>query len=152
MIGAVLALCMLAPAAGCALIEGPTPETPEREAPAKPEVPPEFYPDGTAEDNLPYFTEVLRSYSKGEGAIEGQPIVNAVVESGFDKKAMQVSFDLTKTSLVADNIFVSVRIGEECLIGQMVTADRSFVAEVEPAVGPKGDICLIGNTRPIDWD
>lgn len=136
---------------GCALLEGPTPATPEREAVPVPEEAPEFFPDGSAEDNLPYFTEVLRDYVDGDGAVRGAPIVDAVVDAGFDVDDMQVSFDRTKTNLDADNIFVSVRIDADCLIGQVVADDRSFVAEVEPAVGPDGDLCLIGETRAIDW-
>ncbi len=131
------------------LIEGPTPETPKRETPASPEQAPEFVPGGTAEQNLPYFTEVLRTYSKGDAPVQGASIVQAVTEAGFDPAMMQVSFDRSKTGLVADNIFVSVRFGTDCLIGQMVTADRSFVAKNEPALGPNKDICLIGETAPI---
>ncbi|PRI11881.1 hypothetical protein B4915_04875 [Leucobacter massiliensis] len=140
---------------GCSLIqgvlEGPTPETPSRETPPAPEAPPEFVPGGTAEQNLPYFTEVLRAYAASTQPIEGQPVVDAVADAGFDRAAMQVSFDRTQTGLVADSIYVSVRIGGDCLIGQLVSEDRSFVAQNEPAVGPNKDICLIGKTRPIDW-
>ncbi|MEV8337979.1 hypothetical protein [Leucobacter sp. NPDC077196] len=134
---------------GCALLEGPTPETPERTETAAPETAPEFVPGGSAEENLPYFTEVLRGFSAGSEPVQGAPIVQAVADAGFDTAAMQVSFDQSKTSLPADNIFVSVRIGSDCLIGQVVAADRSFVAKNEPAVGPAGDICLIGQTAPI---
>lgn len=136
---------------GCTLLEGPTPETPPRETPAAPEVAPEFVPEGSAEENLPIFTETLRQYSEGDTAIEGQPIVDAIANVGFNRDDMQVSFDRTKTDLVADHIFVSVRVDQECLIGQVVTDDRSFVTEVMPAVGPEENICLIGETRAIDW-
>ena len=153
---ALLTVCAALPLlTGCSIVEsileGPAPETPVRETPAAPEVAPEFVPDGTAEQNLPYFTEVLRAYSEGAQPVKGQPVVDAVAEAGFDRAAMQVSFDRTGTGLEADNIFVSVRIGGDCLIGQLVTGDRTFTARNEPAVGPDGDICLIGSTRPIDW-
>lgn len=118
----------------------------------KPAEPPKFFPDGSAEQNLPYFADVLQRYAAGEGAIEGRPVVDAVVEAGFDRAAMQVSFDRTETNLVADNIFVSVRIGADCLVGQLVTADREAYAVVAPAVGPDADVCLIGETREIDGD
>lgn len=147
---AFAALAVMLPLlAGCSLLEGPTPDTPPRETAAVPEVAPEFVPGGTAEENLPYFTEVLRTYSTGTSPIQGAPVVQAVTEAGFDPALMQVSFDQTKTSLPADNIFVSVRAGAECLIGQLVTEDRSFVASVEPALGPDKTICLIGKTAPI---
>lgn len=118
----------------------------------EPAEPAQFHPDGSAEDNLPFFAQTLREFAAGGEAVEGVPVVNAVSAAGFDRTAMQVSFDRTQTNLVADNIFVSVLIGTDCLVGQVVTADRTTFAVVEPAVGPSQDICLIGNTRPIDWD
>lgn len=146
--GAVVLLFGLA---SCALVEGPTPATPQRPEPPKPSVAPEFVPGGSAEDNLPFFREILTTYAAGEQPIEGQPIVDAIAASGFDKAAMQVSFDRSKTNLVADSIYVSVRFGTECLLGQLVTEGREAVAETAKAVGPEQNICLIGNTRTIDW-
>ena len=137
--------------ASCALLTGPVPETPEREIPAVPESTPELIPDGTAAENLPYFTEVIRGYAAGEAPIEGEPVVNAVADAGFERTQMQVSFDRSETNLVADNIFVSVRIGTDCLIGQLVVEGREFVSRVEPALGPDRSICLLGETRIIDW-
>lgn len=117
----------------------------------EPEVRPELVPGGSAEQNLPFFSEVLRQFAVGTEPVEGQPIVDAVAASGFDRAAMQVSFDRSKTNLVADSILVSVLIGADCLIGQVQTADRSFVATVQPALTENQNVCLIGNTRPIDW-
>ena len=149
-IAAALAVALSATLlSGCALLEGPNPETPERTEEPAPEVAPELVPGGTAAENLPYFTEVLRTFSAGDAPVQGAPIVQAVSDAGFDKASMQVSFDRSKTDLPADNIFVSVRIGADCLIGQVVAADRTFVAKNEPAVGPNHDICLIGQTAPI---
>lgn len=149
---AILALALgVVTLSSCAVLEGPTPEAPKREAPAKPEVAPGLVSGGTAEENLPYFTEVLREFAAGEGTIKGEPVARAVIEAGFDKNLMQVSFDRSETGLEADNIFVSVLLGESCLIGQIVTSDRSFVAETGPAVGPENNLCLIGETAPITW-
>lgn len=155
--GAALAAVALLGFTGCAApapdpvdpapVETPT-TSPATPAPAPD---PEFHPDGTAEENLPYFDEVLRAFAATAEPVEGRPVVDAVIAAGFDRDSMQVSFDRTQTNLVADSIFVSVRLGTECLIGQVVTADRSSVAVVEPAVGPDQSICLIGNTRPITW-
>jgi hypothetical protein len=117
----------------------------------KPETAPKFFPDGTAAENLAYFHESLRQFGLGAEPVQGEPVVNTLAAAGFDKKKMQVSFDESKTNLVADNIFVSVVFGQDCLIGQIVVADRSFFAETAPAVGPDKNLCLIGATRPIDW-
>ena len=138
-----LTACVSAPA----LIERPTKD----ENFQKPEAPPEFFPEGTADENLPYFHETLRQFAVGTAPVQGAPVVDALAAAGFDKTKMQVSFDESKTDLVADNIFVSVLIGQDCLIGQVVVADRSFVTEAAPAVGPDKSLCLIGTTRPIDW-
>lgn len=147
---AVLALAALAPAlSACAVLEGPTPPTPKRETPAKPAEKPKLVPGGTAAENLPFFTEVMRDYAAGDGPVEGEPLVEAITAAGFDRAAMQVSFDRTKLDLPADSIYVSVRIGADCLVGQLVAGDRSFVAKDMPAVGPDRTICLIGETRPL---
>ena len=138
----------------CVIVEGPTPVTPTRTPPPVPdpdEPPPVLVPDGDAGDNLPFFAQVITDYAKGAQPIEGRPIVDAIAAAGFDRRAMQVSFDRTKTNLVADSIYVSVRIGEECLLGQLVTATREIAVTEAAAVGPDKSICLIGNTRPIDW-
>ena len=152
--GGALALAILVGAAagltGCAPPEG-DPVQARDENFQKPAEPATHHPDGSAEDNLPYFAQTLEEFAAGDTPVEGAPIVDAVVAAGFDKAAMQVSFDRTQTGLVADSIYVSVRIGGDCLIGQVVTSDRSVTAVTEPAVGPAEDICLIGKTRPIDW-
>lgn len=136
---------------GCALLEGPAPDAPVRPAPTAPATPATLVPGGSAEENLPFFQQTLLTYAGGTSPVEGQPVVDALVAAGFDRAAMQVSFDRSRTDLVADNIFVSVRMADQCLLGQIVTGDRSLVAEVAPALGPDKSICIIGTTRPIDW-
>jgi len=126
-------------------VSGPAPATEAPESPA------EFVPGGSAEENLPYFDATLRAYAQSDAPLEGVPIVDAVVAAGFDKNNMQVSFDESKTGHTADSMYVAVRIDQSCLIGQLVAADRSYVAVTEPAVGPDKNVCLIGETRPIDW-
>lgn len=138
-------------ASGCSLLEGPAPEVPVREAPPRPESVPSVVPGGDAQENLPAFTEVLRDFAAGSQPIEGRPVVDAVAAAGFDRSAMQVSLDRSKTNLVADSLFVSVRLGDECLIGQLVSEDRSFAVDAAPSLGPDGTVCLLGTTRPIDW-
>lgn len=151
-IAAVLVGGLGAGLAGCAQDAAPVPTTPSSGTTGEtPAPPPEFFPEGSAEQNLPYFEYVLTGFASGAEPVEGVPVVEAVAAAGFDRAAMQVSFDRTKTNLVADSIFVSVRIGADCLLGQVVTSDRSVSAITAPAVGPEQNICLIGNTRPIDW-
>lgn len=135
----------------CSVLEGPTPKTPVRTPPPVPDTPVEIVPDGTAEENLPYFVQILDAYAEGDSPIQGQPIVDAIVTAGYNKADMQVSHDFSRTNLVADSIFVSVRLGSTCLLGQFVTETREWAAYAEDAVGPSDDICLIGEMRVIDW-
>ncbi|WGD36441.1 hypothetical protein [Lysinibacter sp. HNR] len=141
---------------GCAAfnaLTGQSPEVRSTNIPTmNPDSPgPEFVPGGSAEENLDFFNFVNLQTAQGGAAINGQNVVNALVAGGFDKQAMQVSLDQTTQGLTADSIFVSVRIGSECLIGQLTTEDRTVVGAVEPVVGPDESVCLIGSTRPIDW-
>ncbi len=149
-IAAMLAAATLA-LGGCAAAPEPIERPTKEENFQEPVAPPEFHADGTAADNLPYFHETLRQFGLGELPVQGVPVVDHLVTAGFDKTKMQVSFDESKTNLVADNIFVSVLFGQDCLIGQIVVSDRSFVAEEAPAVGPDKSMCLMGTTRTIDW-
>ncbi|MFC4224568.1 DUF6993 domain-containing protein [Lysinibacter cavernae] len=112
---------------------------------------PEFVPDGTAAENLPFFNYTNLAYATGADPINGQNAVNTLVNAGFDKAAMQVSFDTSAKGLAADNIFVSVLMGDQCLMGQYVVEDRSYVGAVEPALGPNKSVCNPSATRPIDW-
>ena len=81
----------------------------------------------------------------------GNAVIADATQKHLDAGFTEEQVTKVKTDLVADNIFVSVLIGQDCLIGQVVVADRSFVTEAAPAVGPDKSLCLIGTTRPIDW-
>lgn len=144
---------LLSFAAALALSGCVTPASPETPPPAAPTVDAEaiLHPDGTAEQNRAFFAATLQSFVVGEADVTGRRIVDALVDAGFPKSHMQVSFDRTKTDLVADAIYVSVRIDEDCLVGQVQTGSRETTTEVLGAVGPDTDLCLIGKTRPITW-
>lgn len=135
----------------CVLLEGPTPTIPERPAIPVPDSPPALVPDGTAADNQAYFALVLQNFVADTQPVEGAPMVNALTDAGFNRDAMQVSFDHTRMNLVADSIFVSVRFENECLLGQITTDTRELAVDLGPTLGPDNNVCLIGQTRPIDW-
>ena len=126
---------------------------PERATPTQvpSEPPPSLIEGGTASENEKYFNYILRQGVRNGMQIDGVSVVNTVAEAGFDKALMQVSYDSSKTGLGADSIFVSVRVNDQCLLGQVVTSDKTVATSVQPAVGPYKSICLIGETRPIDW-
>lgn len=112
---------------------------------------PAFLAGGTASENEKYVNYILRKSIRDGVEINGVNAVNTLANAGFDKAAMQVSFDESRTGLAADNIFVSVRVNADCLIGQIVASDKTVTTSVQPAVGPDKTVCLIGQTRPIDW-
>lgn len=142
----------LALLAACTAQAAQKPESTSASAkPTPSEAAPQLIAGGSAGENEKYFNYTLREAIRGGMAINGVNVVNTVVTAGFEKAAMQVSYDESRTGLTADNIFVSVRVNDQCLIGQVVTSDKTVTTAVEPAVGPDKSICLIGETRPIDW-
>ena len=137
--------------AGCSAPEPVVP--PSTVAPSASATPtpaaPALIPEGTAEDNLPFFTEVVTGVWNGPEQVAGRAYVDALVAAGFDRAAMQLTPDLTTVGDPAESIEFSVRWGEECLIGQVGPAIGTPVTVVLPGL-PNGQ-CLIGVTRPIDW-
>ena len=157
---ALAATLLVASLSGCVPVDSggpstaPTTEAPsgspaETSAPAPTETAPVLKPDGTAADNLPYFTSIVAAVWAGPESVSGRAYVDALVAGGFDKAAMQVTRDQTTVGNPAESIQFSVLWGAECLVGQVGPATGSPVAVVLPTVG--GHECLIGSTRPIDW-
>lgn len=110
---------------------------------------PALVPDGTAQDNLPYFTSVVESVWATPENAQGRAYIDALVAAGFDKTAMQVTNDQSTVGNAAESIQFSVRWGEECLIGQVGPSTGQPVTATAQAL--QGGFCLIGQTRPIDW-
>lgn len=106
-------------------------------------------PDGSADDNLPYFAAVIASVWDSPAQVQGRAYIDALVAAGFDKSAMQVTNDQSTVGNAAESIQFSVQWGEECLVGQVGPATGAPVSTVVPALSGGG--CLIGRTRPIDW-
>ena len=137
--------------AGCA----PTPEpsaSPTAQVSAGPTPVPEptLVPDGTAEENLPVFTAVAERVWATDQRGSGRAYVDALVEAGFDRDAMQVTQDQTTVGNPAESLQFSVRWGDEaCLVGQVGPSTGQVVATVMPQLAEGR--CLVGTTRPIDW-
>ena len=107
-------------------------------------------PDGSAVDNLPFFRSVTDAVWATSDRASGRAYIDALVTAGFDKSAMQVTNDTTTIGDPAESIQFSVLWNdEECLVGQAGPATGAAVAAVLPAVGD--GVCLLGQTRPIDW-
>jgi len=140
---------------GCTARQEPAPsQTSAAPAPtvsesATPEAAPTLLPDGTAGQNLPYFTAVAKqTYDSGVGT-NGRAFIDALVAAGFDKATMQVTPDQTGIGDPVETLQFSVRWKDGCLIGQVGSAIGELVTSVAPVVD--GDACLIGFTRDIDW-
>jgi hypothetical protein len=106
-------------------------------------------PNGTAEQNLPIFTHTVEQVWASERKAEGRAYIDALVAVGFAKSAMQVTNDESTVGNPAESIEFSVRVGDQCLVGQVGPAIGKPVATVLPVMG--GGTCLLGNTRPINW-
>ncbi|TQK19734.1 hypothetical protein FBY40_2245 [Microbacterium sp. SLBN-154] len=151
-LGAAVALLLTACTPTPTPVPTPTPTGPVAEAtPSAEPTPagPALLPEGSAEDNLPYFSQIIRSVWNSDGRGAGRAYVDALVGGGFDKGAMQVTADTSTVGNPAESIQVSVRWGEQCLIGQVGEATGEPVTTVLGAL-PDG-ACLLGETRPIDW-
>jgi hypothetical protein len=106
-------------------------------------------PDGSAADNLPYFTAITAAVWATDRRAEGRAYIDALVAGGFEKATMQVTDDTSTVGNPAESLQFSVLWKGECLIGQVGPATGEPVTIVARAV--EGGACLVGNTRPIDW-
>jgi hypothetical protein len=148
---AVLALAVTAVIAGCTGDAEPAPTaTPvPTMSPSATVAAPALLEDGAATDNLPFFTTIVQSVAASPDAPFGRAYIDALVAGGFDKAAMQVTEDQSTVGNPAESMQVSVRWGEECLIGQVGPATGAPVTAVMPGLATGA--CLVGATRPIDW-
>ncbi|MCC2029926.1 hypothetical protein KEC56_10430 [Microbacterium sp. YMB-B2] len=80
----------------------------------------------------------------------GRAYIDALVDAGFDKSAMQVTEDLTTVGNAAESIQFSVRWGDrQCLVGQVGPSTGEPVTMVMDQLAEGR--CLVGRTRSIDW-
>ncbi|KZE41717.1 hypothetical protein AVW09_02970 [Microbacterium sp. T32] len=91
----------------------------------------------------------MRTVWGGPDQVAGRAYIDALVGAGFDKAAMQVTPDQTTIGNPAESIEFSVRLGADCLVGQVGPSIGDPVTAVLPGLSTGG--CLIGETRAIDW-
>ena len=150
---------MLVAVALAAVLAACTPHTTPTPAPTSPvsaeptgtptATAPVLVPEGTAADNLPYFSSVVARVWAGPDQASGRAYVDALVAAGFSKAAMQVTQDLTTIGNPAESMQVAVHWGDQCLVGQFGPATGQAISSVLPGLGGGG--CLVGTTRTIDW-
>lgn len=103
-------------------------------------------PGGRRDSNLALFDSVNLAVVTTDDSAGGGDFIDA---AGFDRSAMQVTADRTTVDLRAGSVQFSVRLGDECLVGQYGPESGGYHGAVRPALGHGG--CLVGRTRPIDW-
>ena len=106
-------------------------------------------PDSSALGQKPLFdaTNAATIAAADGGNPGGRAFIDALVNAGFDRAAMQVTPDTTAISLDADNVQFSILIDGDCLIGQ--SGNVGYNSTVLPVLSTGA--CLVGNTRAIDW-
>jgi len=138
--------------AGCTAPADPGPSAtaaaPTASAGPESAAPVALVPGGTAEENLPFFDQVVRSTVGADPETPGRTVVDALVAAGFSKESMQLTADETSVGLAADSVQVSVKMTDACLVGQYgPKSDGVRTVVVAPiATGA----CLIGRTAALD--
>lgn len=108
---------------------------------------PELRPGQPAAANQQFFDATNAALQASSGRSDGVTIVNNLAAAGFSKADMEVTYDTTALGLQADSIIVSVRIGQECLLGQFGAG--YYKGTIAPLLGTGK--CLVGWQRTIDW-
>ncbi len=145
-LGAVVVLLL----AGCTSEPDPAPaprpsSSSSSSATAAPDAPAEFVPDGSAEDNKPWFDATNSDLVAAQGDPQGPAFIDALAAAGFDRSAMELTADRTAIDLDADNIQFSVLIGGDCLIGQW--GNVGYQSVVLPVLDT--GTCLVGSTVDV---
>lgn len=137
---------------GCASETMPTPApAPTSSSPASvaPKTPlePALVAGGSADENLNFFNHAINTHLVDGGAADGVSLIDALTAAGFDRANMQVTADRTPLGNAVDSVIFSVRLGEDCLVGQVHSGSLTSTVTAALANGA----CLVGQTRTIDW-
>lgn len=116
---------------------------------APPPSTPVLLPDASAAENLAFFSSIVDRVWATEDRAAGRAYIDALVEGGFDKAAMEVTHDTSTVGNPAESIQFAVRWQDECLVGQVGPATGDPYTVVVPVLAE--GTCLVGDTRPIDW-
>ena len=107
----------------------------------------ELSPEGSAEDNLPFFTQVLENSGAGAPGSEFATILEALKAAGFDPDAISHTVASSKIELPVDSLSIAVSIKDQCLIGQF--SNTWLETQVAPLT-PTG--CLIGDIVELETE
>lgn len=133
---ATLALAVPLVACGDALPD-PVPPAPSTSAEPEP---------GSAAAELEAFQAVLVEVDAAQEAPVGDEAVDALVEAGFDRSAIERTGDLDSLGEPVTLVEIAVRIGDECIVGQIGQGEPTSAVLPVLASGA----CLVGATVPVD--
>lgn len=134
---------------GCAAAPAPAPSTPAARPTVTPSPAPTLRPDGTASENLQYFTAIVDQVWAGPSKASSIAYVDALTKAGFTRTDMQMTADTSTVGNPAESIQFSVRWGQaDCLVGQVGPSTGNPVTTVLPQL-PDGR-CLIGATENLE--
>ena len=108
----------------------------------KPTKDPVLLPNGSAKDNLYYFTWVIEKTLAADPAADSYAIAQAIGAAGFDPSTVQFTFSRTAAGLAADTSEVAVQFGGQCVIGQFGPVAPKVITRVLPVLATGG--CLLG--------
>ena len=108
----------------------------------KPTKDPVLLPNGSAKDNLYYFTWIIEKTLAADPAADSYAVAQAVGASGFDPATVQFTFSRTAAGLAADTSEVAVQFGGQCVIGQFGPVAPKVISRVLPVLVTGG--CLLG--------
>ena len=98
---------------------------------------PVLRPDLPAAENLAFFDSVNLAVVAANDSAGGRDFIDALTAAGFDRSAMQVTADRTTVDLQAGSVQFSVRLGDECLVGQYGPESGGYHGAVRPALGTR---------------
>jgi len=124
-LGIAVTALTIAMLTGCTGTPGPATTTAGRAtlAPGEevtPTAAPEYRPEGTAAQNLQYFTAVVDGIQAGTPwGYSSQSVVDTLTSAGFDPGAIEITDSTTPKGNPAVSIETSVRIGDDCLVATL---------------------------------
>ncbi len=104
-------------------------------------------PTGTAEENLPFWENLVEGMNNTYGMTDGSVMIQSLVDNGFNKADMELTPNETAIGERVDSVIFSVRFDGKCFIGQIFPDHYAAFLAPMLATGK----CLIGTTRPIDF-
>jgi ABC-type uncharacterized transport system auxiliary subunit len=141
----ILATTSMLTLAGCSAgtpAADPSNSTTSASATPTPTKDPVLLTEGSAKDNLYYFSWVIEKTLAADPAADSFAVAQAVGAAGFDPATVQFTFSRTAAGLAADTSDVAVQFDGQCLIGQFGPVAPKVIARVLPVLATGG--CLLG--------